>query len=60
MRLLVAVVDLSDFPAGPVGVVDPAGEADRVVAVAGLDDQLHPTVIAVAGPLHNLAEDSGK
>jgi hypothetical protein len=38
-------------------VVDPAGQADRVVAVAGLGDQLHPAVIAGPGPVHDLAED---
>ena len=43
-----------------VGVLDPAGQADRVVAVAGLGDQLGPAVIAVAGPVHDLPEDAGQ
>ena len=56
IRLPLAVVDGTDLPGGPVGVLDPAGEADRVVAVAGLGDQLGPPRIAVAGPLDDLPE----
>jgi hypothetical protein len=43
------VVHGADLTGLPVGVVDPAGQADRVVAVAGLSDQLGPPLIAVAG-----------
>jgi hypothetical protein len=41
-------------------VLDPAGQADRVVAVAGLSDQLSPAVIAMAGPVDDLAEHAGQ
>jgi hypothetical protein len=39
-------------------VLDPAGETDRVMAVAGLSDQLGPPRIAVAGPVDHLTEDT--
>jgi hypothetical protein len=29
-----------------------------MVTVAGLGDQLHPAVIALAGPIHHLTEDT--
>jgi hypothetical protein len=51
---------LPDLASGPVGVVDAAGQADGVVAVAGLGDQLGPPRIAVAGPLDDLPEDAGQ
>ena len=41
-------------------MVDPAGEADRVVAVAGLSDQLGPPLIAVTGPVDQLAKHTGE
>jgi hypothetical protein len=41
-------------------VLDATSEADRVVAVAGLGDQLGPPVIAVAGPLDHLPQDTGE
>ena len=37
-----------------------AGQADRVVAVAGLGDQLGPPVIAVTSPVDDLPEDAGE
>ncbi len=55
IRFPVAVVDGADLAGLAVGLVDPAGQADRVVAVAGLSDQLHPAVIALAGPVHDLS-----
>jgi hypothetical protein len=60
VRLPVRVIDSADLAGYPVGVLDPAGQPDRVVAVAGLSDQLGPAVIAVAGPLDDLAEDAGQ
>jgi hypothetical protein len=60
VRLLLAVVDDADLAGGPVGVLDPAGEADGVVAVAGLGDQLGPSVVAVAGAVHDLPKDAGQ
>jgi hypothetical protein len=38
VRLPVGVVDLPDFTGLAVGVLDPADEADRVMAVASLRD----------------------
>src|SRR5215211_8805408 len=58
VRLLLGVVHRPDLTGPPVGVLDAAGEADRVVAVAGLGDQLHPAVKALAGPVHDLAQDA--
>jgi hypothetical protein len=60
VRLSPAVVDGADLPGAPVGVLDPAGQADGVVAVAGLGDELGPAVIAVPGPVDNLGEDAGE
>jgi hypothetical protein len=60
VRLPVAVVDLPDFATLAVGLLDPAGQADGVVAVAGLGDQLGPAVVAVAGPVHDLGQHSGQ
>ena len=60
IRLPLAVVDGADLARGPVGLLDPAGQADGVVAVAGLRDQLHPALIALAGPVDDLAEDAGE
>jgi hypothetical protein len=54
ISLPAGVIDLSDFAGCLVGVLDPAGQADRVVAVAGLGDELGPAVIAPAGPLDDL------
>ncbi len=56
IRLPVAVVDLPNFAGLAVGLLDPAGQADRVVAVAGLGDQLGPPLIALPGPLHDLGQ----
>jgi hypothetical protein len=58
IRLAVAVVDGADLARLAVGVLDSAGQADRVMAVAGLSDQLHPAVIALAGPVDDLAENT--
>jgi hypothetical protein len=58
IRLALGRVDLPDLARLAVGLVDPAGQADRVMAVAGLSDQLGPPVVAVAGPLHQLPEDA--
>jgi hypothetical protein len=58
VRLPLRVVDLADFAGLAVGVLDPAGQADRVVAVARLGDELDPPGIAVPGPVHNLGQDS--
>ena len=41
-------------------MLDPAGEADGVVAVAGLGDQLGPPRITMAGPVHDLGQDAGE
>src|SRR5213078_5413002 len=60
VRLPPAVIDLPDLAGCLIGVLDPAGQADRVVAVAGLGDQLGPPLIAVASPVHDLAQDSGE
>jgi hypothetical protein len=60
VRLPPRVVHVADLPGGPVGVLDPSGEADRVVAVAGLSDQLGPAVVAVPGPVDDLPEDAGE
>jgi hypothetical protein len=60
VRLPVGVVDGADLAALAVGLVDAAGQADRVVAVAGLGDQLRPPLIARAGPVHQLPEDAGE
>jgi hypothetical protein len=59
VRLPLGVVDRADFASRAVGVLDPPGEADRVVAVAGLGDQLGPAVVAVAGPVHDLGQHPG-
>jgi hypothetical protein len=56
IRLPTRVVDLPDLAGCPVGVLDPTGQADGVVAVAGLGHQAHPTVIALAGPVHHLGQ----
>jgi len=58
IRLPPAVIHLADLTGGPVGLLDPADKADRVMAVAGLSDQLGPAVIAAAGPDHDLAQDA--
>jgi hypothetical protein len=60
VRLPLAVVDGADLTCQAVGLLDPSGEADGVVAVAGLSDQLRPPVIAMPGPLDDLAEDAGQ
>ena len=60
IRLPPRVVHLPDLAALAVGLLDPAGQADGVVAVAGLGDQLGPPLIAVAGPVHELPEDAGE
>jgi hypothetical protein len=60
IRLPLGHVDLPDLTRLLVGVLDPAGQADRVVAVAGLSDQLGPPLIAGSGPFHDLAEDAGE
>jgi hypothetical protein len=60
IRLPLAVVDGADLTGLVVGVLDPAGEADRVVAVAGLGDQLGPPRVAVTSPLHDLHQDTGE
>jgi hypothetical protein len=41
-------------------VLDPAGQADGVVAVAGLSDQLDPPLVAVAGSIDDLGQDPGQ
>ena len=46
---LVIVVDLTDLAGGGVGLLDPTGQANRVVAVASLSHQLRPPLVAVAG-----------
>src|SRR5215211_3966624 len=58
VRLPLGVIHGADLAGLPVGVLDPAGQANGVVAVAGLGDQLHPAVIAGPGPVHDLAEDA--
>jgi hypothetical protein len=58
--LPVGVVDSADLAALPVGLPDAAGEADRVVAVAGLGDQLGPPRIAMPGPLDQFPDDAGQ
>jgi hypothetical protein len=55
VRLPLAVVDGANLAGLAVGLVDPAGQPDWVVAVAGLGDQLHPAVIAGPGPVHDLS-----
>jgi hypothetical protein len=60
IRLPVGVIDGADLAGCAVGLVDPAGQADGVVAVAGLGDQLGPPLIAVAGPLDHLLQDVGE
>jgi hypothetical protein len=60
IRLPPGVVHGADLAGRPVGVLDAAGQADRVMAVAGLRDQLHPALIALAGPVDDLAEDAGE
>jgi hypothetical protein len=56
VRLPVAVIDLPDFAGLAVGVLDPSGQADRVVAVAGLGDEFGPARVAVPGPLDDLGQ----
>src|SRR5512132_2177741 len=51
IRLPPRVVDGADLAGCAVGVLDAAGQTDRVVAVAGLSDQLGPPRIAVPGPV---------
>jgi hypothetical protein len=53
IRLPAGVVHGADLAGLAVGLVDPAGQADRVMAVASLGDQLGPAVVAVAGPVHD-------
>ena len=60
VRLPLRVIDLPDLAGSPVGLLDPAGQADRVMAVAGLGNQLGPAVIACSGPVHDLAENAGE
>jgi hypothetical protein len=60
IRLAVGVVGGAQLAGCPVGVLDPAGQADGVVAVAGLGHQLGPAVVAVAGALDDLLEDLGQ
>jgi hypothetical protein len=57
VRLPATVVDGADLARLAVGLLDPSGQPDRVVAVAGLGDQLGPAVTAVPGPLDQLAEE---
>jgi hypothetical protein len=56
IRLALGVVDLPDFAGLAVGVLNPAGQPDGVMAVAGLGDQLDPPLIALAGPVHDLGQ----
>jgi hypothetical protein len=56
IRLPLGVVHLPDLAGLAVGVLDPAGQPDRVMAVAGLGDQLGPAVVALAGPIHDLSQ----
>ena len=56
VRLSLGVIDRADFAGRAVGVLDPAGQADGVVAVAGLGDQLGPPVVAVPGAVHDLGQ----
>jgi hypothetical protein len=60
VRLPLTVVDGADLARPLVGVLDPAGQADGVVAVAGLGDQLGPPRIAGAGPVDQLSQDTGE
>jgi hypothetical protein len=60
VRLPVGVIDNADLTGSLVGVLNPAGQADRVVAVAGLGDQLHPTLVTLAGPVHDLGQHAGE
>src|SRR5215207_6515830 len=60
VRLSLGVIDGADLAGGPVGVLDPAGEADGVVAVAGLGDQLGPPLVAVPGSVDDLGEGAGE
>jgi len=60
IRLPSRVIDGADLATLAVGLLDSAGQADWVVAVAGLGYQLGPAVIAVAGPVHDLTEDTGE
>jgi hypothetical protein len=41
-------------------VLDAAGQADGVMAVAGLGDQLGPPLVAVTGAVDDLGEDAGE
>jgi hypothetical protein len=52
------VIDLADLTSLAVRVLDPSGQPDGVMAVAGLSDQLGPPRIVVAGPVHDLAQDA--
>ena len=60
VRLPLGVVDGADLAGGPVGVLDPAGQADRVVAVAGLGDQLGPARHSRARPAPRPPQDTGE
>src|SRR4029453_5951749 len=50
VRLPLRVVPPPDLASRPVGLLNPSGQADRVVAVAALRNQLHPAVITGPGP----------
>jgi hypothetical protein len=58
VRLPASVIDRADLAALRVGVLDGAPQPHRVDAVAGLGDQLHPAVIAGAGPVDDLLKDA--
>jgi hypothetical protein len=60
VRLPLRVIDRADLAGLAVGLLDPAGEADGVVAVASLGDQLGPALVAVAGSVHDLSQDTGQ
>jgi hypothetical protein len=60
VRLPLRVVDLPDFAGRLIGVVNPADQADRVMAVASLGHELSPPVIVVPGPLDDLGQDPGQ
>jgi hypothetical protein len=57
-RLPVAGIDLADLTSLAVRMLDPSGQPDGVVAVAGLGDQLGPPLVAMTGPVHDLGQDA--
>jgi hypothetical protein len=60
VRLPLGVVNGADLAGRLVGLLDVAGQADGVVAVAGLGNQFSPPVVAVPGPGHDLGQDAGE